>query len=211
MSQVFDLFQDFKREFVNAGYADPQDYLVKVEGAARAQLSGLIDAYLDRAPARESDEAAYGASAAAEIANALDEAVGRPAGMLPIVLPRLRKRANLRRSDLATRLATELGLAGKENRVADAYHELETGQIDAARVKQPVLEALARILGESAESLRGYGRRLGPPAPPPRSPGVVFARRAYGAKASPRSKAARPPGEWDEVDELFRGGTNREG
>jgi hypothetical protein len=209
MSQVFELFEDFKRQFARAGYADPQEYLVKVEGDKRAQLSGLIDAYLDRAPARYSDEATYRRSAAAEVASALDDIVGQPAGMFPIVLPRLRKRAKLRRAELAGLLAAELGLTGKEKRVAEAYHDLETGQLDTARVKPPVMEALARILGESADSLRSYGRRLGAPRPAPPSQGVAFARPAYRGMASPgTTRPPRAPAEWDEVDELFRGGSD---
>jgi hypothetical protein len=72
-----------------------------------------------------------------------------------------------------------------------------------------VLEAMGSILGQSAERLRAMGGALGP-AGPPAEEGAVFARRAkapaeQAAPAAPGA-APRPPEEWDDVDELFRGG-----
>lgn len=206
MNQVLDLFDAFKREFAESGYADPLGYLAEVEGVERAELVGLIDAYLDRAPVGSIDEAAYSTSVAAGVAKALDDVIGQPGGMLPVVLPRLRKRAKLRRADLAMRLASELGLEGKEERIAEAYHELETGQLEAAGLRRPLLEALGQMLGESADALREFGSRLGPPAPASQSPGIVFGRQAHGPNEAPRSAPAPDRTEWDEVDELFRGG-----
>jgi hypothetical protein len=203
-----ELFEAFKREFTAHGYADPCEYLADLEGIQRAELLGLIDAYLDRAPAGAIDNVAYPTSAAAQVVDALDQVAAQPAGMLPIVLPRLRRRANLRRAELAKRLASELGLGGKEKRIEEAYHELETGQLDSAGLTRSLLEALGKILGESADVLREFGRHLGRPSATPAPPAVAFGRQAPRATGPPRTPTSEGD-EWDEVDELFRGGGQR--
>ncbi len=118
----------------------------------------------------------------------------------------------MKRRDLAARLAAELELAGKEDRVREAYHEMETGQLGAEDVKWAVLEALGRILGQTPAALREMGRSFGPP---PAMPGrrYAFGRTVAGAPVGETPVTAGETGtdrEPDEVDYLFRGGAEDE-
>jgi hypothetical protein len=72
-----------------------------------------------------------------------------------------------------------------------------------------VLEALGKLVGETAQALRDAGRALTPPGQgPATAPAPAFARRAYGEPGDAEGEAAPTPprAEWDEVDQLFRGG-----
>jgi hypothetical protein len=78
-------------------------------------------------------------------------------------------------------------------------------------VSDTVLEALGKIVGVAAESLRKAGS-LPAPGPPRMDEAAVFTRMA---RAAPDTAAAPPSAgqavdeatqEWDEVDRLFRGG-----
>ena len=123
------------------------------------------------------------------------------------MLPRLRDRAGLKRSALVDRLAAALGVEDRREKVAGYYHEMEQGLLPAAGVSDRVLEALGRIVGETAQALRDAGRALTPSGEGPAAPAAAFARRAYAEPAGAPSPGTQPPpaGEWDEVDELFRG------
>jgi hypothetical protein len=124
------------------------------------------------------------------------------------VLPRARNDAQLPRETLVARLAQALGVAGREQKVATYYHRMETGRLASEGVSSRVLEALSQIVGVPVERLRAAGQALLPE--PPASPGTVFARTAGApppAMAAPSSAPAAAGGaQWDEVDELFRGG-----
>ena len=65
----------------------------------------------------------------------------------------------MRRAELVSRLAAELGAGDREAKVAGYYHAMEQGTLPAAGVSDRVLEALGRIVGESAAALRAAGRR----------------------------------------------------
>src|SRR4051794_12821877 len=200
MTDVQGLLEAFIAED-RSGVADPATYLARVEGADRAELEALIDAHLARAPRREFDRAAFEASPAAGVAASL----AGSSGTWPALLPRLRDRARLRRAELVTRLAVELGVGGREPKVAAYYHAMEQGTLPSAGVSDRVLEALGRIVGESAAVLRAAGT-LAPPPPPP---AAAFARVAspapeFGAAAPATAERAEPPPR-DEVDELFTG------
>src|SRR3954468_2188908 len=170
MTDVQRLFEAFVAGD-RSGLADPAAYLARVEGTDRAELEALIDAHLARAPRRAFDRAAFEASAAAGVVASLAGA----SGTWPALLPRLRDRARLRRSELVARLAAELGVAGREAKVASYYHAMEQGTLPSAGVSDRVLEALGRIVGESVAVLRAAGT-LAPP-PPPAAP-AAFARLA---------------------------------
>jgi len=178
-----------------AGVADPATYLARVSGVDRLELEALIDGYLARAPRRAFDGAAFAASPAAGVVAALE---GWPA-----LLPRLRERARLHPAELVARLAAELGVGGREAKVGAYYDRMERGTLPAFGVSDRVLEALGRIVGESAAVLRAAGMSGGalaagvaPPAP------ALAPRRA--APAAAEFAAAVP--ERDEVDALFTGG-----
>jgi hypothetical protein len=182
-----------------AGVADPAEYLARAEGLDRAELEALIDAYLARAPRRAFDRAAFEASPAARAVASL----AGSSGTWPALLPRLRDRARLRRAELVARLAADLGVSGREAKVASYYHAMEQGTLPSAGVSQRVLEALGRLVGESADVLRRAGEAT---SAPPAGGAPAFARKASAPAAAPamRARVERPVR--DEVDELFTSG-----
>ena len=202
MTDVNRLLEEFIAEDRAGGVADPLPYLARVTGLDRAELEALIDGYLARAPRRAFDRAAFEASPARGVAVSL----AGLSGTWPALLPRLRDRARLRRAELVSRLTVELGVAGREAKVAGYYHAMEQGTLPAAGVSDRVLEALGRIVGESAAVLRAAGAAMTAPPPPPMP---AFARVASPAPEFSRPAAAGaapvPPVERDEVDELFTG------
>ncbi len=116
----------------------------------------------------------------------------------------LRGSKGLTRDAVVHQLRESLGVPpDKEPRVAEYYHDLETGQLPLAGIRDRVFDALASALGVARSSLMLKG-----PGPSDREVGVaVFARQAgpddLGDQPIPLMK---PPGEPDEVDDLFTGG-----
>src|SRR5205807_4553891 len=114
-----------------------------------------------------------------------------------------------KRSTLVDQLAAALGVKDRQQKVAGYYHQTEQGLLPADGVSDRVLEALGQIVGETAHVLREAGRALAPPSQgPTAAPAVAFARRAYAEAAEAPTPAVASAGEseWDEVDQLFRGG-----
>ena len=221
MADVDTLFNDYVAEHRAGGEANPREFLERLEGTDREELAALIDAYLARAPGQGWDPAAFEGSAAATLTDGMTRALSGTSGLWPVLLPRLRERARIRRSEVAMRLAEALGVAAEEQRVAGYYHEMEQGQLDSRGVTTRVLEALAAIVGSTAKALRDAGAPFGEAGPVPE--GTVFTRRvssdarAYdaGARAAemappapepPAQPAAKGGGGPDEVDRLFTGG-----
>jgi len=188
--------------------ADPAAWLDRLpDGGERAKLAALIDAYLSRAPMREWDPDAFRASGLAPFAERANLALYSEAGSWPAVLPQLREKARIKRSDLVARLASALGAQDKQAKVNGYYHEMETGLLPSDGVDDRVLDALGSILGQSAEALRSAGRAVGA-GPQGAPPAAAFARTASDAQTEieaslPKAAAEQ---EWDEVDQLFRGG-----
>jgi hypothetical protein len=214
MADVEKLLSDYIAEHRAGGKADPLEYLEKVEGTDRAELAELIDGYLARSPGRKWDPEAFKGSPAERLTDNLIRAFEGPAGLWPVVLPRLRDRARVKRDDLVARLAAALGAAGKEEKVGAYYHEMEAGLLASKGVRSNVLEALGEIVGASGEFLRRAGEPLGEGVPED-APGAVFARMArpqseYAEEVAGEARAlpSAAPEEWDEVDELFRGGAD---
>jgi hypothetical protein len=209
VTDVDRLLADYIAEHRAGGEADPRDYLSRVSRAERAELAALIDAYLAHAPRQAFDQVAFRGSSAERTVDELERAIAGEAGLWPAVLPRLRDRAGLKRSTLVDRLAAALGVKDRQDRVAGYYHEMEQGLLPAEGVSDRVLGALGQIVGETAQALRQAGRALAPPSQgPAAAPAAAFARRAYAetAGAPAPGAAAAEEGEWDEVDQLFRGG-----
>ena len=207
MTTVDDQFARFRAAYRSGGAADPRSFLDQLSGHDRRELEALIDAFLASAP-----PPGYSPEAFAEFRRdprhvRLREAVdARLAETWPTLLPQLRTEAQITRQTLVDRLAQALGVAGREDKVADYYHRMEAGRLAPAGVSERVLEALAAIVGASAARLRAAGRNVLPE--PPASPGAVFARTA--APAAPPAASAPPGGDRaaaDEVDELFTGGS----
>jgi hypothetical protein len=212
MRDVERLREQFIAEF-DAGHApDPGEYLAQVEGADRRELEALLDAYLEQAPRRPFDPAAFAASPARALTDDLVQALDGRAGAWPVLLPRLRHTARLRRAEVVQRLAAALGVADREAKVERYYHEMEQGLLEPRGVSDRVLDALSELLGTTRERLREAAQALGPAAP--RADDALFARTAI-PDADARAAMGVPPAPagtqegaecFDEVDELFRGG-----
>jgi hypothetical protein len=204
MSELDRLLAEYKQAH-QAGRGDPRPYLERASAGDRPLLSALIDAYLEHAPRRELSPQGFRESAAAPVAEAVQRSLAGSAGLWPALLPRLRGQARLKRADVVRELAARLGAESKQDKVASYYHQMEQGLLPAAGVSDTVLEALGRIVGVAADSLRSAGAR---PAPgPPRSDAAaVFARTSRGGPASdPGVSEPEAQDDWDEVDRLFRG------
>jgi hypothetical protein len=209
VSEVGRLLAEYVAEHRSGGEADPRAYVRRASPAERPELAVLIDAYLARAPRQPFDDTSFRGSSAERTVDELERALTGEAGLWPALLPRLRDRAGVKRSELVQRLATALGVSGQSDKVAVYYHQMEQGALPATGVSDQVLEALAVIVGETRQALRDAGGALIGPQQGGRSqPAPVFARRAYTAEAPapPAGTAARPEAEWDAVDRLFRGG-----
>jgi hypothetical protein len=209
MTDVDRLLADYIAEHQAGGDADPREYLSRAAPPQRVELAALIDTYLARAPRQAFDQAAFRGSSAERTVDELERAIAGQAGLWPALLPRLRDRAGLKRSELVERLAAALGVGARKQKVAGYYHEMEQGLLPARGVSDRVLEALGVIVGETAQTLRDAGRALTPPGHGPTTTHArAFARRAYSelGAAEPAAAPAPPRAEWDEVDELFRGG-----
>ena len=212
MSDVDRLLSEYIEEHRSGGKADPVEYVERLQGTERAELEALIDGYLARAPRRRWNAEAFQGSAAEAMAESLEKSLDGVAGLWPAVLPGLRERARLKRAELVAQLAAALGASGREEKVAAYYHRMEQGTLPASGVSDRVLEALGKLVGTSAASLRRAGQAAvesggaAPGAP------AVFARTAHIeaelaelATASPAPAEERTE-EPDEVDRLFTGG-----
>jgi hypothetical protein len=208
MDPLQQLLTDYIAEHSTGGVADPQVLLSRAEPTQRERLAELIDGYLARAPRQAFDPVRFAQSPAARIVANLETALDAEIAAWPVLLPRLRVRAALKRSELVARLADGLGVSAKRDKVAVYYHQMEQGQIPGAAVTDRVLDVLGDLLGETRQSLRSAGERSGPPT------GVAglaaFARTAVSAASAGAPGDEGPPqaedSDWDEVDELFLGG-----
>ena len=214
MSDPQQLFRQFADAYDRDGSADPRAYLARTQGLDREELGALIEGFLERAPRRQWDAAAFSGSVAEQaITRAAAQAespVGEAARGWPEILPSLRTQARLKRRTLVQRLSAALGFADQEERVAAYYHRMEQGQLAPSGVSTRVLEALSEIVGTSVESLRRAGEagelageaggevfaRVGAPADASSSPTSIAVRSAS-------IEQAEPP---DELDLLFIGG-----
>lgn len=211
MADVEQLLSEYIAEHRAGGDADPRPYLERVEGLDRRELAALIDAYLARSPGQQWDPAGFAQSRARHVADAVSLSLGGVNGAWPWLLPSLRKQAELPRSEVVRRLAEALEVADRKDKVQTYYHRMETGDLPAAGVSERVLEALGRIVGASAETLRRAGEIFEPGGG--EAPAAVFARTgrpdpAYEAVEAgvPSTGHAREDFKLDEVDRLFTGG-----
>ncbi len=207
MTEVDELFSAFVAAERAGEEPDPRSYLGRVSGtAARAELGALIEAHLERAPRRAFDAERYRGSRAEAVMSSLTG----PAGAWPELLPRLRDEAQLPRETVVTRLAAVLGVSDREARVHRYYHEMEHGRLRSAGVSQRVLEALGQILGTSADALRrageGLGEVTGATGPVDAPPAFARAAPAPAGSPAPARESDTDGDEWDDIDELFRGG-----
>lgn len=209
MADVENLFRDYVAQHRAGEVPSEQEFLNQLEGIDRAELAELIDGYLERAPRRAWDAAAFEASGAAPFVHSVARSLQGSAGVWPTLLPRLRTRAQLARRGLVSELSQRLGVGGRPDKVEHYYHQMEQGLLPSEGVSDSVLEALGAILGESRDALRQAGQSLGPGSGPT-VVDVAFARTVGPAAdaevASLPAEPASPDEDWDEIDRLFRGG-----
>jgi hypothetical protein len=207
MADVTTLFEEFiERQLAGEG-PDAFEYVEQLEGDEREELAELIDAYLEGAPRDAFDPHAYTGSAAERAVEAIDRSVRGASGLWPAVLPRLRNRMAWKRSQVVDRLAQELGVPDRAEKVRTYYHDMESGTLASERVSDRVLDALASLYQWSAEALRAAGRPLGEPG---QAEQRVFARGmvqpdADGPLVDELERKYPEREQWDEVDELFLG------
>ena len=169
------LFQDYAAGFERGERPDLRAYLERA-GEGRDELAGLVDLWLQIAPAPEPDE------------EAVEETRAWLAGEPPLVS--LRTRRGLTRHAVVDAIVERFRLPmSKREKVRCYYHEVESGQLPPT---PRIREALAAIFGAPIRVWK----------PRPLSAQAAFYRaEEVPAAAAPASSAAE---EWDEVDELFR-------
>jgi hypothetical protein len=207
LSEFIDAWNDGRRPDVKA-------YLERVDATQRDALADDIATFLTWAPEPDYDAAALGALEAEPIVAESMAAAGGQAGLWPSLIPRLRKRARLSVADLAGRLAETLALPSAATAKTATYlTQMEHGELDPNRVSRRLLTALGSVLGidgrelEAAGGLRGWSMPAAPATAAPMFRAEDQAAGAVRADLEVLADALAAPGEeWDEVDELFRGG-----
>jgi len=214
MADLEALLAEFAATLEAGGSPEPNEWLLRVDAGERQEMAALIDSYLMTAPRRTWNAQAFEISPAREVVDRVFAAREGVSGSWPEVLPQLRNRARVKRSDLVRRLAEALGVGtgqAEVDRVAGYYNEMEHGLLPADRVSTRVLEALAALVGSSAEALRAAGER---DSGATGGPVAAFARMAgpsvdhvlevpFGVADA---DATASPGMLDAIDELFTGG-----
>jgi hypothetical protein len=212
MTDVEQLLTEYIAQHQSQGDADPSSFLARVSPGDRMELATLIDGYLARAPRRAFDADAFRGSSAERTTDELERTLTGQAGTWPVLLPRLRDRAGLKRSELVERLAAALGAGDKAPKVAAYYHQMEQGTLPAAGVSERVLAALGEIVGEGVDRLRAAGEAIRPQLGGAPEPQAVFTRftTAPGEASAGRIPHTEPSAgeDEDEVDRLFRGGAS---
>jgi hypothetical protein len=210
VTEVDRLFAAYIAEHAAGGDADPHAFLDRAAAADRPELTVLIDGFLSGAPRQPFTRSEFAGSGVEAVVDQIERSLGGTSGLWPALLPELRHRAGLKRTELVGRLAAALEVAGRQEKVAGYYHEMEQGLLPAAGVSDRVLDALAGIVGSTVEALREAGAALSPPAGPgsPAAGGAAFARQAAAWEPAAPIERSRPEleSEPDEIDRLFRGG-----
>lgn len=184
-SAVQELFAEYAAAFARGERPRARDFLDRA-GAEAGELGVMIARFLQAAPR--------------PAATVEDSALlrGWVEGEPPLVTQRVRQ--GLKRAAVVDALREALGLgADKRERLADAYHELETGQLDPARVDASVWSALGEILKANVRELGAWR----PPQPEQRF--ALFRADAEIALESASDIRRHREPELDEIDRLFRG------
>ena len=200
-------------EFVDAWNAgrrpDVDEYLARAGDADREQLAADLVAFLAFAPTPEYDDAALAAIRSEPVVAGVAGAARERGGLWPALLPRLRARASLSTGQLAAALVRTLGLpADREAKTRGYLERLEAGGLDPRGLSGRLLDGLAPLLGVPRAELEGAGAFGAAPAPATLFRAASAPARQMRADLDVIADAlAGPAGtDWDEVDELFRGG-----
>jgi hypothetical protein len=196
MSAVEERFEAFTAAWERGENPDPAAVIADAPADERAALGGMIAAYLSANPRTDVPEDVVAARAA-------DPASDPPLAW-PELLPVLRQRARVTRSELVKRLAAALGFPGATEQVEEHVHGLETGGLPAGRVRPAVVAALASIL-EVPESLLEAGRRLTRPGAQPAAVAAYSRAERVRESAAPAEESGTAPARNAEIDDLFTG------
>lgn len=182
---VDELLADYAAALARGERPRARDYLDRA-GAEADELATMIERFLQAAPR--------------PVATVEESAL--LAGWLQNEPPllALRVRQGLKRAAVVDSLLGLLGLAASSRvRLADAYHELETGQLDPAGVDASVWRALGEILRANVRELAAW-------RPPPLEAKAAYRLSEIQVPFETRS-TIRPhqESEPDEIDRLFRG------
>ncbi|MGO9960900.1 MAG: hypothetical protein ACLP50_33815 [Solirubrobacteraceae bacterium] len=110
------------------------------------------------APRQPFDDPSFRGSSAGRTVDELERAIAGQAGLWSAVLPRLRARAGLKRSELVERLAAGPGVSDRPDKVAGYYHEMGQGLLPAHGVSDRVLDAFGQLIGETQRRETPAGR-----------------------------------------------------
>jgi hypothetical protein len=194
----------------NAGRRpDVDEHVARAAEPDRERLATDIVAFLAFAPTPDYDDAALAAIRAEPAVASAAAAAHAPGGLWPALLPFLRRRAALSTGQLAAGLVGALGLpSDREPKTRGYLERLEAGELEPRGLSARVLDGLARLLGVPRGELEGAGAFGGPPAAPAlfRAEGAAAAALRDDLDVIADALAAPSDEEWDEVDELFRGG-----
>ena len=204
MADVDALFSHFVDEWNAGRRPDADAYLERAaDPAARRELAEQINAFVATAPVPPYSDAQLRALLELPEVRAAAAAFGAPAGPGELLAAE-RARQELTVRTLARRVADALG-GGREDKIAWYLEGLEAGTVAPQPVQPRAWEAIGRALGIAAERLRAG---IAPPAPAAAlmrdESGEPGARHEVAALAD-ELFAPASPGEWDEVDALFRG------
>jgi hypothetical protein len=176
------LFDEWAQRYRRGEGPDLREYLDRA-GTERDALAGLVDRFLQAAPAPE--------PAADRVALARAWTEGQP----PLL--QLRVERGVRRDEVVDALIASLGLdPSRREQVKARLHELETGQLEPRRVDRRVLETIAATLSTRVADLLAW-------RPVPAPPQAAYFRASEDAAYSIPAAATADPGEPDEIDELF--------
>jgi hypothetical protein len=213
MSEIDRLIEEFAADYEAGRAVDPAALLERAGPGERQELAARLDSYLMTAPPRKWDPEAYEGSPAQRAVDRVYESLEEVNVTWQVLLPDLRKRAQIKRQVLVERLARALGFeSGPEvAKVGGYYNRMEHGQLPASGVAAKVTDALATILDTGAERLRAAGARTDA------APGGSQA--AFARTATPDAEFAKEPlldadadeiapapAERDEIDALFLDG-----
>src|SRR5436190_19858592 len=123
MTSVQRLLAEYIEEDRGGSEPDPVAFLDRAPASQRRELAALIDAYLARAPRRVFDEAAFRESSAPATVEHLQRSISGASGLWPVLLPRLRRRAGIKRRELVQQLSQALGVAAQTEKVERYYHD----------------------------------------------------------------------------------------
>lgn len=182
---VDELFAEYASALGRGERPRAADYLARAGGDVD-ELATMIDRLLRAVPRRDPT-----AEDAARLAGLVQ---GEP----PLLELRLSRR--LKRDEVVDRLLVALGLSPKSRaRLGEAYHKLETAQLDPERVDASVWSALGTILAANVRELAVW-------RPPPPTAAAAFFRESAEIRVETRAAFRQHPvSEPDEVDRLFHG------